>query len=264
MPRKPREKSISGIYHCILRGINKQDIFFENQDYFKFLKILEKTKKLYQFKLYSYVLMPNHIHLEIKDENGKLSKIMQSMEISYASYFNQKYNRVGHLFENKFRSKAIETEDYMLNLQRYIHQNPQKARISTTEEYRWSSYKEYIYKANLVDKEEVLSMFSEDRDRAINNFVEYNKQVVRNSKSQELLEYEIKKQLTDNELISLIKEELNIDNIQEIQKYSKKDRDELLMTIKKVIVGWNYKQLSRVLGISIRVIQRTIRNKKNG
>ena len=101
MPRKSREKSISGIYHCILRGINKQDIFFEDQDYFKFLKILKKTKDLYQYKLYSYVLMPNHIHLEIKDEKNNLSKFMHSMQLAYVSYFNKKYNHLHKIYNIK-------------------------------------------------------------------------------------------------------------------------------------------------------------------
>lgn len=255
MPRKNREKSISGIYHCILRGINKQDIFFEDQDYFKFLDILQKYKKLFQFKLYSYVIMPNHIHLEIKEENSNLSKIMQAIEISYALYFNKKYSRIGHLFENKFRSKNVETYSYLLSLQRYIHQNPQKALISTIEEYRWSSYNEYLGKEKLVDKDEILNIFCEDREKAIKLFVEYNKQFIKISDSKELLEYEMKNQLTDNELIMFIREKLKIENIQEIQRYNKDIRDELLKKIKK-IDGWSYKQLSRVLGISIRIIQR--------
>ena len=263
MPRKSREKSISGIYHCILRGINKQDIFFEDQDYFKFLKILKKTKDLYQYKLYSYVLMPNHIHLEIKDEKNNLSKFMHSMQLAYVSYFNKKYNRVGHLFENRFKSKAIENARYILNLQRYIHQNPQNAYISTVEEYKWSSYKEYLYKNFLIDKEEILGLFSNDMNEGLNLFIDFNKQIYKCQKSEDFLEYEMKKQLTDNELIEFIKEELKIENIQEIQKYNKQNRDKILKNIKN-IEGWTYKQLSRVLGINIRIIQRTIRDEKNG
>ena len=93
MPRQPRTKSKSKVYHCILRGINKQDIFFEKQDYFKFQEILKRSKKIFSYKLYSYVLMPNHIHLEIKDEFHKLSKVMQHIATSYAQYFNKKYKR---------------------------------------------------------------------------------------------------------------------------------------------------------------------------
>ena len=128
----------------MLRGINKQEIFFDSQDYLKFKKELNETKEFFSYKLYSYVLMPNHIHLEIKDENDKLAKIMQSLQLRYSSYFNKKYERTGHLFENRFKSKTVEGEIYKLNLVRYIHQNPVKAGISNIDKYNWSSYNEYL------------------------------------------------------------------------------------------------------------------------
>lgn len=80
MPRQPRRQSRSNVYHCMLRGINKQDIFFDPKDYLEFQSIIRKTKKTFFYQLYSYVLMPNHIHLEIKDENQKLSQIIHSMD----------------------------------------------------------------------------------------------------------------------------------------------------------------------------------------
>lgn len=127
MPRQPRRQSRSNVYHCMLPGINKQDIFFDPKDYLEFQSIIRKTKKTFFYQLYSYVLMPNHIHLEIKDENQKLSQIIHSMATSYANYFNRKYQRVGHLFENRFQSRNVENSYYMLNLVRYIHLNPIKA-----------------------------------------------------------------------------------------------------------------------------------------
>ena len=108
----------------MLRGINKQDIFFEEKDYLEFQSIIRRTKKKFLYQLYSYVLMPNHVHLEIKDENQKVSKIIHSIATSYANYFNKKYERKGHLFENRFKSKTVENAYYILNLVRYIHQNP--------------------------------------------------------------------------------------------------------------------------------------------
>lgn len=79
MPREARRKSTTNVYHCIMRGINKQDIFFDRQDFLKFKKVLIDTKKIYSYKLYSYVLMSNHIHLQIKDETNNLSQVMQSI-----------------------------------------------------------------------------------------------------------------------------------------------------------------------------------------
>ena len=80
MPRQPRRKSHNDVYHCMLRGINQQDIFLESKDYLEFQEIIRKTKKKFLYQIYSYVLMPNHIHLEIKDFNQTISKIIHSMK----------------------------------------------------------------------------------------------------------------------------------------------------------------------------------------
>lgn len=238
MPRQPRRKSRSNLYHCMLRGVNKQDIFFDQQDYLEFQSIIRKTKKAFFYQLYSYVLMPNHIHLEIKDESQKLSKIIHSMATSYANYFNKKYKRVGHLFENRFQSKNVENSYYMLNLVRYIHQNPMKAGISEMDKYKWSSYFEYFedkkVKEKIVDTKEILEKFSLEKEEAIKQFSEFNKKTLKFQDSGELLEYEMRNKLTDDELIYFIKEELSIYNIQEIQQYNTDCRNEIIQKIRRI------------------------------
>ena len=257
MPRQPRKIGNTKIYHCILRGINKQDIFLDNQDFLKFKKEIIATKEKFSYKLYSYVLMSNHIHLQIKDDHGNLSKIMQSLQIRYADYFNKKYDRVGHLFKDKFKSQCVETDYYILNLQRYIHQNPIKAGIGTIEEYLWSSYREYIgkNKEQLIDKEDIFKLFSMSDTKAVKKFIEFNNEILSLSKSDEILEYEIRKGFNDDEIINLIKKELKINNIQEIQNYDKNKRNYYLKKAKE-IKGCTQEQLSRILGINIRIIQR--------
>ena len=260
MPRQPRKQSHSNVYHCMLRGINKQEIFFDKQDYLEFQNIIKKTKKTFFYKLYSYVLMPNHIHLEIKDETQKLSQIIHSMATSYANYFNKKYQRVGHLFENRFQSKNVENSFYMLNLVRYIHQNPAKAGISEIDKYSWSSYSDYFKPENLkdesrlVDTEEILLMFSSNREQAQKEFYEFNRKTLKFQDSIELLEYEMRNKLTDEEVIYFIKEELGIYNIQEIQKYNINYRDEIIQKIRK-IQGVTQPQIARILGITVRIVQ---------
>lgn len=260
MPRQPRRKSYSKVYHCILRGINKQDIFFEEKDYLEFQNIIRKTKKNFLYQLYSYVLMPNHIHLEIKDESQKISQIIHSIATSYANYFNKKYKRKGHLFENRFLSKNVESIHYMLDLVRYIHQNPLKAGISKMEQYKWSSYLEYFddelnEEDKITDTEEVLEMFARDKEQAQKEFFQFNRKTLKFRESIELMEYEMKSRLTDDEVIYFIKEELEIYNIQEIQKYNIKNRDTIIRKIKR-IKGVTQTQIARILGISVRIVQR--------
>jgi len=248
----------------MLRGINKQDIFFDEQDYLKFQSIIRKTKKTFFYQLYSYVLMPNHIHLELKDSYGKLSQIAHSIGTSYANYFNKKYKRTGHLFQNRFQSKNVENSYYMLNLVRYIHQNPMKANICKINQYQWSSYLEYFKEEEvresekIVDTKEILLLFSPEKEKARKEFLEFNNKVFKFQESKELLEFEMRNKLTDEEVIYFIKEELGIFNIQEIQKYNINARREVIQKIKK-IKGVTQVQIARVLGITLRMVQRAVR-----
>ncbi len=93
MPRIYRKLGFTKVYHIIIRGIDKNDIFYESKDYEQFLKILKETKEKYQYDVYAYCLMNNHVHLVIFDKEDEISKIMQIIEIRYSSYFNKKYER---------------------------------------------------------------------------------------------------------------------------------------------------------------------------
>lgn len=255
MPRQARIISGTGMYHVILRGINKQDIFFDNQDRYKFMNELIKTKDKYEYELLTYCLMPNHVHFEIKDKKLQLPEIMKSLNISYSSYFNKKYDRVGHLFQERYFSKPIETESYLLELHRYIHQNPIKAGISNLQDYRWSSYRTYIYEEDdkVTDVELIKSYFSSTNELKKFNFenIKYNYDNV--------LEFEIKKRFTDDEVIKILQKEIGIKNIQEVQKYNKINR-ELILNKLRNINGISCGQLSRVLGINRKIIERLFKN----
>lgn len=130
MPRLTRKqsKTVTRTYHILIRGINKQDIFEDDQDRSKFLRELNLSKQEYTYSICTYVLMRNHVHLVIYDEKDKISEIIHKLCTKYAIYFNKKYNRVGHVFQNRFKSIGVDTEEYLKNLVRYIHKNPQKAR----------------------------------------------------------------------------------------------------------------------------------------
>lgn len=254
LPRQARVISESGMYHIILRGINKQDIFFDNQDRYKFMNELIKTKDKYDYELITYCLMPNHVHFEIVDKNSELSKIMQTLTISYSSYFNKKYDRVGHLFQNRYFSKPIETEAYLLKLHRYIHQNPVKAGISNLNNYRWSSYKTYIYGEDdkVTDTKLIKSYFD-----TMKELKDFNNENIKYNYG-DILEFEIRKRFTDDEVINILKQQLKIDNIQDVQKYNKAHREAILKDLKN-ITGINCAQVSRVLGINKKIIERTLK-----
>jgi len=257
LPRISRRKSCTQTYHIMLRGINKEDIFLDTFDNMKFLKILKITKDKYNFELYGYCLMKNHIHLIINHK--EISLIMKSIAVSYANYFNKKYNRVGHLFQDRFRSRAIENKEYMKNVLRYVHQNPVKAGICDIHKYKWSSYNEYIKELdeNLIDKELGLRLFEDSQNNAINNFEKFMSYNNFNNTWKDEIEFELVEKITDEHLEDIIKEILKIDDIREILNYNKIERNNAIKKL-GVINQVSYSQIARVIGVNLKVIQRVL------
>lgn len=254
MPRITRQTSGTKVYHLILRGIDKQDIFLNEGDYKKFLEIIKETKKQYEYDVYSYCLMNNHTHMIIFDKFDRLSKIMQSIAVRYSIYFNKKYNRVGHLFQNRYLSKKIEDREYLKCACRYIHQNPQKAGIEKTENYKWCSYQEYIGKETITNTSMILSLFDSNKEDARKEFVKFH-EMQSDTEIADLIEFEMKERLTDEEVIKFIYEIIEIGNIHEILEFNVEKRNQIISKIKK-----NKKitsiQISRILGINRKTVER--------
>ena len=153
MPRKSRENSGTGIYHMMLRGINRQNIFYDIDDYECFLDLLRRqinpiddnNKYLpSRCTVYAYCLMPNHVHLLIREKDDSLATVMKSIGVGYAWHYNKKYQHLGPVFQDRFRSEPVNDENYFMLLLRYIHQNPVKAGlVKVVDEYTWSSWREY-------------------------------------------------------------------------------------------------------------------------
>jgi putative transposase len=136
-------------YHIYIRGNQKQIVFRESDDFEFYLRQLKRYKRKYSFRLYGYCLMPNHIHLvgePIIPE--KLSKLMQCLQRSYTAYYNKKYDKVGHLWQGRFKSKLIVKDRYLIDCIAYVEQNPVRASlVRNLKEYEFSSYLE----RNLTD-----------------------------------------------------------------------------------------------------------------
>lgn len=258
MPRIARDYNKLKVYHTIIRGIDKQYIFYSEKDRIKFIEIIKDTKEKYNYELYAYCLMDNHVHLVIYDKNEEISKMMQSIEISYVRYFNQKYERTGHLFQNRFFSKKVEDREYLKMLCRYIHQNPLKAGVAKTEEYKWSSYNKYLKFNKLVDTKFLLSVFSEDEKEAKEEFIKFHNINVEENKQKEIndmIEYEMYEKMSDEEVGKYVCEILQIDNVHEITKFNKDIRNEKLLKVKN-LKNISISQLSRAIGISRKIIER--------
>ena len=247
MPRLPRQKSESGIYHIMLRGINQQVIFEDDEDYAKFIETLETYKAVSGYKVFAYCLMSNHIHILLKVEKEDIDLIMKRIAGSYVYWYNWKYYRKGHLFQDRFKSEPVENDTYFLTVLRYIHQNPIKASIvESIGEYLYSSYNEYIEgESSLIDIDFVDSMLSKE------SFIEFN-----NEASNDIcLDVDEQKfRLSDNDAREIIRKISKCENTTEFQALDPKDRDKYISKFKSK--GLSYRQISRLTGISFAIVRK--------
>jgi len=253
MARQARERCESGVYHIVTRGINRQDIFCDHEDYQRFLGTLEKVK-IDKFDVYGYCLMSNHVHLLIHEKSEEIHQIMKRICTSYAWWYNRKYQRTGYLFQGRYRSECVEDDEYLLTVIRYIHNNPVKAgMVSKPEDYCWSSIQAYYGRpenpTGLTDVGFILGIFTEERSDAMHRFREHMRKEVHDT----CLDYEVRGKKTDSEVKAEIEVMLDGDPLTTLQTIEKQKRDEILRRI-KVVEGITLRQIARVTGLSQNII----------
>lgn len=196
----------NGFYHIYNRGVEKRDIFLDDQDYRVFLHLLKyylspplDTNKWQhpltsltgfdpvrirqiqtlnkEIELLAYCLMPNHFHLLIKQLTiDGITKLLRKMLITYSMYFNRRYKRVGHLFQGVYKAVLIENDSYLLHLSRYIHLNPHELIGSNPVNYPYSSYQYYLGNktADWIKPKFILDYFLQEKNillpKTVNNY----------------------------------------------------------------------------------------------
>lgn len=246
MPRQKRRKSESGIYHVMLRGINQQQIFEDEEDNEKYLEILKECKAISGYQIFAYCLMGNHIHLLIKEGQEEISQVFKRIGARFVYWYNWKYRRQGHLFQDRFKSEAVENDEYFLTVLRYIHQNPVKSKlVKNTKEYKYSSYNSYINQKDctITDIETVLSMMSRDEFVEFNNMPNDDMCLDNN----EIVRY------SDKEAWEIISKISSCNNASEFQKLDKKTRDNIIKRLRRVPLS--IRQISRLTGVSKGIIE---------
>jgi len=129
MPRKPRIHLSGGLYHVILRGNSRQDIFFADEDRFVFYRLLEEGVRRFNYRIHAFCLMSNHVHLAMQMGREPLSRGLQNIAFRYTRHINRAQDRVGHLFQGRYKALLVDEQSYGLELVRYIHLNPVRAKI---------------------------------------------------------------------------------------------------------------------------------------
>jgi REP element-mobilizing transposase RayT len=163
MPYRKFQFVAEQYYHLYNRGNNFQTIFFEQENYLYFLSLIRKYLTPEDVEVIAYCLMPNHYHLLVYLHSDDLSKCMQPLLLAYTKAINKRFNRVGALFQGRFKGKWIDRNAYLLHLSRYIHHNPVTAGlVSKPEDWEFSSYRDYIgiRAGTLPDPDIILSQFS--------------------------------------------------------------------------------------------------------
>ena len=173
MPRKRRIDLPGTYHHVIVRGIERRDIFLDDNDREEYIRRLEISLIKSGCHCYAWVLMSNHFHLFIQIVDGSLTRLMRSLLSGYAVYFNRRYKRSGYLFQNRYKSVLVQEDSYFLELVRYIHLNPVRAKIVADakglERYRWSGHGVIVGRTRNVwqNVDEVLGRFGRNKSEAI-------------------------------------------------------------------------------------------------
>jgi len=266
LPRQKRKLGLSKIYHIIARGNERKDIFLDDEDKNKFIQIIINKKKKNEYILYAYCLMSNHLHLLLKEQEDNISRTMRRINTAYAYYFNKKYNRVGHVFQNRFRSEPVENDHYLISLIWYIHNNPVKAKIvNQPHQYKWSSCSLYLKEQKcIIDREEILNLFSPDKSKAIYLFTEFCCQ----KNNDTFMDYQ--------EVFREIKEITNIKKAKEYvsrylkekgvrieslkAKVNKEYRDKLIIELTEK-TNLSYREIANILGFSRWLVIKGVKKK---
>ena len=251
MPRIARKKSVSNIYHVMVRGINKQDIFEEDDDRICFMKILNYCKEISGFRLYAFVLMSNHIHLLIEPSDEPLGTVLSRIEVRYALWYNKKYDRSGYLFQDRYRSEAVETDGYFMTVLRYILRNPQKAGLeSRPGSYRWSSYLAYEKgKGAVTDTQYALDLFG-SREKLMEYLLQDNDDIVPD-------EEDFDRHLRDEQAKEKMRKITGCESVPAFQKLDKPLRKEYMA--KMYQSGLSLGQISRFTGMSKTAVFKTVK-----
>ena len=262
MPRQARKESGTGIFHVMMRGINHQNIFEDEEDNYQFINTLDRMRVRYDEEgnpcgsnctYYAYCLMSNHLHLLIREREESVGETVKRIASSYVYYYNRKYGRDGHLFKERFKSEPVNDMAYFTVLLRYIHQNPVKAGIvERVKDYEYSSWGEYDGSVEPVfqicDTRTVLNRIPfQDLEELVNDPLDDDVQCL-----------EIEKLLfsrpSDDQVWQLIKNKTGATSSTAFQQLTDEIKRDILRQLKDS--GASHRQLERLTGVGRGLIQK--------
>lgn len=248
MATKYRARSEADIYHVTVRGIAKQIVFEDDEDRRFFGKRMRRYLDESGVELYAWCFMSNHVHLLVSANMEAISSFMRKLLTSYAKYFNTRHERTGHLFQNRFDSVPIETEEQLKTTVRYIHKNPSKIPNQIASEYEWSSYREYLGRPFIANTSLVMALFE-----SIDDFVAFHEMWVPSDDAKGK-PGNARKTLSDDDAVVFAKKLLGVSSLADIASLGKPERNRFLATLKAS--GLPIAQIARITGIGRNIVQR--------
>ena len=263
MPRQARTASGTGIYHIMMRGVNRRNIFDDDEDRQRFVQILDGLPFQYDEQgtllpirtcsLYAWCLMTNHFHLLIRERDWKISEVIKSLASSYVFYYNKKNERIGHLFHERFKREPCNDMEYFVTLLRYIHQNPVKAGIAErVKDYEYSSWSEFDGTVEPVfqicDTRTVLNRIPfKDLEEWVNDPLDDDIQCLE-------IEKKVYSKPSDDQVWLMIKEQTGATSSTAFQQLADEIKRDTLRQLRDS--GASHRQLERLTGVGRGLIQK--------
>lgn len=267
MPRVARIKSPTSISHVMVRSISDVPLFRNSEDKDKYLELIQKYQNLFLFKIYSYCIMTTHAHFIVDCNGADISKFMKAINQCYSMYFNKKYNRHGHVFQDRFKSKIIDNDKYLLILSAYIHNNPKDIQkfSNKVESYKYSSLGIYLGihkdKYGILDTTLILQYFSSNTSHSRMLYLKFINDTYNNCNlkieaefKNEGSEYRSEKTIlvrnyNPEDIINFITHHSTIPfNIHVKYNHRNADLKSVCIVIMRSLCNLTYKQLGNILG----------------
>lgn len=267
MPRHNRIKHFDFIYHVMVRSISEVPLFKDNDDKDKYLLYVQKYQKKFGFKVYGYCLMTNHGHFIIDANGANISKVMQGINLSYATYFNYRHKRHGHLFQDRFKSQVVDNDNYLFTLSAYIHNNPTDipGYEECPEKFKYSTLGMYLGLEKdlfgIVDEEFVMGFFSQNVKKAREKYYSFvmacNDETMAEHRDfkDELSEYRsertvLERNFKPQEVMEFIESYTNVEEKMLKWKYKREAKEcrALCVFLVRYYCDFTYKQICSLIG----------------
>jgi len=274
MPRIARRKDPELPHHVMCRSISEIRLFRNDQDKIKYLQLMARYCQKFECKVLAYCLMDTHVHIQLDPRGCDISKFMHGLNLCYAQYYNRKYHRHGHVFQNRFLNKVIDVDEYNLTVSAYIHNNPKDLPnyFDSVHKYCFSSYGVYLDEHpddfGILDIDFILSQFDKNPEVARKVYAEFVTSCNNVTQKEKLFEiidkfistepYEYRseryiyfRELKPKQVIETVAEACNIDNPELIQiKYCHNITEfkAISVFLMRSLCDYSYKEICKEIG----------------